>query len=114
MRSHAMDTYDPPLDDGIRVAVEVLRAGNVETFESCEGGPHHAYPEPTVRFFGDQPEGFRALSVAMRAGLAVKGLRRGWPLLHLFPTRPPCGVVLPPPHMPPRGRPHHHTRPAGL
>ena len=40
--------YDPPLDAGIAQAVVALRAGGVETFESCEGGPGHAYPEPTV------------------------------------------------------------------
>ncbi len=28
--------------------VEVLRAAGVETFESCEGGAGHSYPEPTV------------------------------------------------------------------
>ena len=80
--------YDPPLDDGISTAVQVLRDGGVETFESCEGGPGHAYPEPTVRFFGDQAEGLKALSVAMRGGLRVAALRRTWPLLDDEPTGP--------------------------
>lgn len=31
--------FDPPLDEGIRVAVEVLAVAGVETFESCEGTP---------------------------------------------------------------------------
>ena len=30
----------------------------IETFESCPGGPGHAYAEPTVRFYGDRSEGF--------------------------------------------------------
>ncbi len=72
--------YDPPLDAGIWPAVEVLRSGGVETFESCEGGHGHAYPEPTVRFHGDQAEGYRAVAVALRAGLRVKELRRVWPV----------------------------------
>jgi hypothetical protein len=54
--------YDPSLDAGIYDAVEVLRESDVETFESCEGGSGHAYPEPTVRLHGDQAEGLRALA----------------------------------------------------
>ena len=66
------------LDPGIRGAVLALRHGGVETFESCEGGRGHCYPEPTVRFFGEVPEGFRALSVALAADLPVYALRRVW------------------------------------
>jgi hypothetical protein len=66
--------YDPPLDPGIRAAVETLCAAGVETFESCEGGHGHAYPEPTVRFHGQSAEGFRALSAAMQAGLSRFGM----------------------------------------
>ena len=80
--------YDPPLDPGIYPIVEVLRADQVETFESCEGGSGHAYPEPTVRFHGDHAEGYRALAVAMRAGLPVKELRRVWPVNDGEPTGP--------------------------
>lgn len=80
--------YDPPLDTGIWPAVEALRADGVETFESCEGGSGHAYPEPTVRFHGDHVEGYRALAVAMRAGLQVKELRRVWPVNDGEPTGP--------------------------
>jgi hypothetical protein len=43
------DTDFPDLDPGIRQAVRILREAGVETFESCEGGERHAYPEPTVR-----------------------------------------------------------------
>jgi hypothetical protein len=80
--------YDPPLDAGIFDAVEILRKAGVETFESCEGGSGHAYPEPTVRFHGDQAEGFKALAAAMRGGLKVAALRRTWPVLDCEPTGP--------------------------
>lgn len=83
-----MSDYDPPLDSGIKDAVAVLQESGVETFESCEGGSGHAYPDPTVRFHGDQAEGFRALAAAMRGGLGVAELRRVWPLLDGEPTGP--------------------------
>jgi hypothetical protein len=82
------DVFSSPLDAGIKRAVVALRAAGVETFESCEGGPGHAYTEPTVRFHGQHPEGFRALSAAMSAGLPVTGLRRVWPVLDNEPTGP--------------------------
>lgn len=81
-------SFDPPLDPGIANAVTALRFGRIETFESCEGGPGHCYPEPTVRFHGDASEGMRALSVAMRAGLAIRELRRVWPVIDDEPTGP--------------------------
>lgn len=84
----AMNEFDPPLDAGIEHAVLALRRANVETFESCEGGQGHAYPEPTVRFHGDKSEGFRALAIAMQAGLNVAGLRRVWPIDNGEPTGP--------------------------
>jgi hypothetical protein len=34
------------LDPGIAEYVRVLLAQGVETFESCQGGPGHAYTEP--------------------------------------------------------------------
>ena len=85
-----MDTirYDPPLDGGISDAVEALRAAGIETFESCEGGPEHAYSEPTIRFHGDYAEGFKALSVALRAGLSVAAVRRTWVIQFGEPTGP--------------------------
>ncbi len=80
--------YDSPLDPGIAPYVKALNAASIETFESCEGGPDHAYPEPTIRFHGDRSEGFRALAAAQRAGLPVAALRRAWPILHEEPTGP--------------------------
>jgi len=70
--------YDPPLDDGIREIVEHLNAHGVATYESCQGGPGHSYPEPTVRFHGDKAEGYRAYSIAVANGLPVTALRRAW------------------------------------
>jgi len=88
------EQFDPPLDAGIALAVIALRSNNVETFEACEGGPGHAYPEPTVRFHGDASEGFRALSTAMKAGLPVAELRRVWPIQNSEPTGPWWEITL--------------------
>jgi hypothetical protein len=76
------------LDPGIARYVEVLQAVGVETFESCEGGRGHCYPEPVVRFFGDSGEGFRALGVALQHGLPVSDLRRFWQITHGEPCGP--------------------------
>jgi hypothetical protein len=84
----AESLYDPPLDAGIAQHVEILRAAGIETFESCQGGAGHAYPEPTVRFHGDQSEGFKALAVAMKNNLRVAALRRAWPVIQNEPTGP--------------------------
>jgi hypothetical protein len=67
-----------PIDKGIAREVRVLWENGVETFESCEGGKGHPFPEPTVRFFGGQAEGFRALGIALLHGLRVSELRRYW------------------------------------
>jgi hypothetical protein len=74
------DWYDD-LDPGIRLAVASLRAYGVETFESCEGGVGHGFPEPTVRFHGDHSEGWRALAVAVMLALPVWELRLTWRVL---------------------------------
>ena len=65
-----------PLDDGIRRYVLILRSNGVETFESCEGGNGHPYPEPTIRFHGNSGEGFRAFGIAKTYGLPVAAIRR--------------------------------------
>jgi hypothetical protein len=84
------------LDPGIAFAVTALVEGGIETFESCEGGSGHAYPEPTVRFFGERAEGFRALAVAMERGLRVRHLRRVWPVIDGEPTGPWWEIVFVP------------------
>lgn len=85
--------FDPPLDPGIAHAVEVLRAVDVETFESCQGGQGHAYAAPTVRFYGHRDEGFRALAAALQRGLPVSELRRTWPIYDGEPTGPYWEIV---------------------
>jgi hypothetical protein len=64
------------IDLGICRAVEVLQTLGVETFESCEGGPGHAFPEPTVRFHWTAEAGWRALAVCKSHGLPILALRR--------------------------------------
>jgi hypothetical protein len=85
--------FDPPLDAGIRRAVEILHAAGIETFESCEGGSGHAYPEPTVRFYGDRSEGFRALAIAIQNNLPVSTVRRIWSVNDGEPTGPYWEIV---------------------
>lgn len=73
------ESYDwPELDNGIRHYVRILRLQGIETFQSCEGGPGHAYPEPTVEFYGGQDDGPRAVAAALKFGLPVVELRRTW------------------------------------
>ena len=92
-----MRVLEPELDPGIKAAVRVLRRGGVETFESCEGGPGHCYPEPTVRFAGQAYEGFRALSVALlgkdEIGMRLYALRRVWTIEDGEPTGPKWELV---------------------
>jgi hypothetical protein len=71
-------SLDMPLDPEIAPAVRVLVNAGVETFESCSGCPGHAFKEPTVRFHGEQAEGFRVLGIALQHGLKVTALRRYW------------------------------------
>jgi hypothetical protein len=76
------------LDSGIRDAVRILAEAGIETFESCQGGDGHAYPEPTVRFYGERDAGWKALAVAQTVRLGVSELRRVWPILDGEPTGP--------------------------
>jgi hypothetical protein len=83
----------PHLDPGIARAVEVLMNAGIETFESCQGGRGHTYPEPTIRFHGQRAEGFRALTAALENGLKVIALRRTWPICDGEPTGPHWEIV---------------------
>lgn len=69
------------LDRGIAKAVERLQSCGIETFESCEGGKGHAYPEPTIRFHGTPEAGWRAVAVCLAYGLPIMALRRVWDVL---------------------------------
>lgn len=66
--------FNGEADIGIAGAVSILQENGIETFESCEGGEGHAFPEPTVRFYG-RHSGFKAFSIAMDYGLPVLALR---------------------------------------
>ena len=83
-----MVTFDPPLDPGIEKAVIILNQAGIETYESCDGGTGHAYPEPTIAFHGERDEGFRAFAVAMQNGLPVIAIRRVWRIIDGEPTGP--------------------------
>jgi hypothetical protein len=87
------DDWLRSLDPGVAPYVDVLDAAGIETFESCEGGEGHAMPEPTIRFHGQRPEGFRALAVARTHDLLVSELRREWPLIDREPTGPYWALV---------------------
>ncbi len=76
-----------------RKAVEILYKAGIETFESCEGGEGHSYPEPTVRFEGSRSEGFRALAVALQNDLSVSSIRRVWDVNDGEPTGPIWEIV---------------------
>lgn len=76
------------LDAGIRKAVERFQAEGIETFESCEGGPGHSFPEPTVRFYGTPEAGWRAVGICLAYGLPIRALRRTW---HVLDANEPTG-----------------------
>ncbi len=94
--------YNPKEDKGldpiIAPIVVLLREGGIETFESCQGGTGHCFPEPTVRFYGGHAEGFRALAYAQQHGLNVMELRRYWSIQ----DGEPCGPWWEMTFLPPR------------
>jgi len=81
------------LDPGIAAYVEALRAAGVATFESCEGGQGHAFPEPTIRFAGERAEGFRVLALALERGFPVRAIRRYWAVNDGEPCGPDWEIV---------------------
>jgi len=85
--------FSPPLDPGIKREVMILASNGVETYESCEGGPGHSYPEPTVRFHGNAGAGWKALQVALNHDLPVFALRRTWSIDDCVPTGPTWEMV---------------------
>jgi hypothetical protein len=76
------------VDAKIRPILRVMCAGGIETFESCQGGKGHAYPEPTICFHGNQSEGFRALAWCRTYGIKVGDLRRYWTIEQNEPHGP--------------------------
>jgi hypothetical protein len=76
------------LDPKIRRVVRPLNENGIETFESCDGGTGHAFYEPTVRFFGERSQGFKALSIAIEHGLRASELRRYYSIQDGEPVGP--------------------------
>jgi hypothetical protein len=78
------------MDPGIERAVRTLMDAGVETFESCQGGPGHCFPEPTIRFGVGRPEeGWKALAVCLTFGYPVLRLATYWNIEHgHVPTGP--------------------------
>lgn len=76
------------VDAGIRREVTILSQHGIETFESCEGGPGHAFPEPTIRFYGQRDQGFKALSIALANGMRPAVLRRYYSIIDGEPHGP--------------------------
>jgi hypothetical protein len=82
------------IDPGIRQAVLRLQQHNIETFQSCEGGPGHASLEPIVQFSGTPEAGWRAVAVCLGYGLPIRSLRRVWDVLDVNePTGPYWEIV---------------------
>ncbi len=82
------------LDIGVKRTVERLIEAGIETNQSCEGGPGHAYPEPTIAFAGSQGDGMRALGLCITWGLPVSALRQVWNVLDTnVPTGPHWELV---------------------
>lgn len=81
------------IDPGIAREVRILVENGIETFESCEGGSGHSFPEPTIRFHGGRSEGFKALAIASQHGLRVAELRRYWDIIDGEPVGPHWELV---------------------
>jgi hypothetical protein len=81
------------LDEGICGIVKILDAAGVETFESCQGGPGHSMPEPTVRFHGTIAAGWRALGVCFDNGLSVLSIGQYWDVNENQPSGPYWQIV---------------------
>ena len=85
--------FSAPLDKGIKKYVEILRENGIETYESCEGGDGHAYLEPTICFYGEIAEGYRALAIAIENALPVNEIRRFWSIEDLQPVGPDWAIT---------------------
>jgi hypothetical protein len=64
------------IDPLILPAVEILNKHGFETFESCQGGENHCFPEPTVRFYGDEFDLVRAFEICECHNIAVLAAKR--------------------------------------
>lgn len=72
-----MDKYlKDQIDPKILPAVEVLNNHGFKTFESCEGGKGHCYPEPTIRFEGNEYDAMRAYEICQLYCFPVHEVKR--------------------------------------
>lgn len=85
--------HDLPLDKGIAPFVKILADAGIETYESCEGGEGHPFTEPTICFYGDHSEGFKALAIALQHALPVFEIRRFWSIEDLQPVGPNWAIT---------------------
>jgi len=76
------------IDPLIRPYVETLCEQGIETCQSCQGGKGHAYEFPTIEFWGDRSQGWRALAIAVEKNWPVVSLLRQWDLEDGEPIRP--------------------------
>lgn len=72
------------LDPGIRFAVRVLHADDIDTCQSCQGGKGHSYPEPSIDMVAgsDDAEGFAAVAALQRYGLPIRSVSLVWEISH--------------------------------
>ena len=66
------------IDKGILSEVLILRKHGVETFESCQGGIGHCFPEPTIKFYGDKNEGIRVAHICLQEDLPIFKIGRSF------------------------------------
>lgn len=64
------------LDPLIAPVVQILNEHGFKTFESCQGGEGHCYPEPTVRFFGAEFDLIRAYEICRHYGFNAHEVKR--------------------------------------
>jgi hypothetical protein len=69
------------LDKGIEGYVRTLWENGIETYQSCQGGNGHSFPEPTVQFTGGSAAGYRAFAIAKAFGLPVQAVRKHWQII---------------------------------
>jgi hypothetical protein len=69
------------LDWGIAGYVRTLWENGVETYQSCQGGDGHSFPEPTIQFTGSSAAGYRAFQIAKDHALPVQSIRRAWQII---------------------------------
>lgn len=72
------------VDEGIRDAVIILNNHGFKTFESCQGGVGHCFPEPTIRFEGDEFDLIRAYEVCKCYNLNVYEVKRVYRKVDLY------------------------------